>query len=290
MRPKTLELFAGIGGLSLGLERAGFEVAGQVEIDPWARGVLAKHWPEVPRHDDVRTALDWWRGEPRPHIDLVAGGYPCQPESLAGRRKGTADERWLWPEFARIVHALRPRWVLGENVMGHRTSGLRFVLRDLYDLGYAARAGVVGAREVGAPHRRNRIIVIAERNDLSNPERELVRIEPGRDGGADGTGAAFTGEYGPLGDVANASRDRRDPGSGPTGAERGDRAEERGESAGRGAGGDLAEHWAAEPDVGRVAHGVPDRVDRLRGLGNAVVPQVAEFIGGLILSGAWRRL
>lgn len=273
----TLELFAGIGGLSLGLECAGFTVVGQVEKDPWATKILNKHWPEVPKHDDVRTALDWWLGKSRPHVDLIAGGYPCQGESLAGRRKGTDDERWLWPEFARIVSALRPRYVLGENVVGHRTRGLRFVLRDLDVLGYTARAGVLGAYEVGAPHRRNRILVLAERADVPHAERELVRVESGRSGRPDGTGAALAGEHGSLRDVADAQREPRytwRPGY-----------------AGQSAGGwdaDRADLWTVEPDVGRVAHGVPDRVDRLRGLGNAVVPAVGEAIGRLLLSGDWR--
>lgn len=173
--PTVLELFAGIGGLSLGLERAGFHVVGQVEKNPYCRAVLEKHWPGVPRHDDVKTAIGWWLGEPRPHVDALAAGYPCQPESNAGKRQSTEDDRWLWPEFARMIHALRtvqkegPRYVIGENTMGHRTRGLRFVLRDLERLGYTARAGIVAADEVGAPHERKRIFVVAE---LADPDRQ----------------------------------------------------------------------------------------------------------------------
>lgn len=244
-RPNVLELFAGIGGMSLGLERAGFNVVGQVEINPWCRRVLAKHWPDVPRHDDVRTALDWWLSEPRPPVRLVAGGYPCQPESLAGSRRGSADERWLWPDMARVVDVVRPDYVIGENVMGHRTSGLRFVLRDLEQLGYTARAGIVSAAQMGAPHERKRIFILA---------------------------------------VANASG----TGCGSGRSERGMETSQSEafawsswlESVGRSG-------WPAEPDVGRVAYGVPGRVDRLRGLGNAVVPQVAEFVGRFLLSGQW---
>ena len=278
----ALELFAGIGGLSLGLERAGINVVGQVEKDPWARKILDKHWPEVPKHDDVRTALDWWRSEPRPHVDLVAGGYPCQGESLAGRRGGTGDERWLWPEFARIVSALRPWYVLGENVLGHRASGLRFVLRDLELLGYTARAGTLAASEVGAPHRRRRILVLAE---LADAER--VAGHAWRPGDALGVGqrGRNADRGGVVGDVADAASGGRDTGAGSTGQERGDRTQERREPARRR---ETHGGWAVEPDVGRVAHGVPDRVDRLRGLGNAVVPAVGEAIGRLLLSGAWR--
>lgn len=159
--PTVLELFAGIGGLSLGLERAGFHVVGQVEIDPFCRRVLDRHWPEVPKHDDVRTAVEWWLSAPRPRVDAVAGGYPCQPESVAGERGGHLDERWLWPDMARVIDAVRPRLVIGENVIGHRTKGLRFVLRDLERLGYTARAGIIRACEMGAPHPRARVFTLA---------------------------------------------------------------------------------------------------------------------------------
>jgi hypothetical protein len=110
----VLSLFAGIGGLELGLERAGMTVVGQVELDPFCRRVLAKHWPEVPRHDDVRTCVDWWRREPRPPVHVVAGGFPCQPVSEAGRKLAQADARWLWPEMAKVIRAIRPVWVIGE--------------------------------------------------------------------------------------------------------------------------------------------------------------------------------
>ncbi|MEV0213386.1 DNA cytosine methyltransferase [Micromonospora sp. NPDC050695] len=259
----VLELFAGIGGLSLGLQRAGMRIVGHVEINPFCRAVLHKHWPEVPAHDDVRSALTWWRSQPRPRVDVVAGGYPCQPESLAGPRRGTDDHRWLWPEMARVIHALRPRYVIGENVMGHRTRGLRFVLRDLECLGYAATPGIVSAGEVGAPHRRQRIFVLAvladsegggfdSGSELRPDSSRRRRTEPAR------SRPALADSHGP----------RRQPwsGLGParTAAER-------------------ARWWTTEPDVGRVAHGVPDRVDRLRALGNAVVPQVAEHIGRIVL-------
>ena len=128
----VLSLFAGIGGLELGLERAGMTVVGQVEIDPYCRRVLAKHWPEVPRHDDVRTAVEWWRGgDPRPVVDLVCGGFPCQPVSVAGQRLAQADPRWLWPAFHTVVRGLRPRYVLVENVPGLLAAGMGDVLGDL---------------------------------------------------------------------------------------------------------------------------------------------------------------
>ncbi|WP_431885587.1 DNA cytosine methyltransferase [Micromonospora wenchangensis] len=260
----VLELFAGIGGLSLGLQRAGMRIVGHVEINPFCRAVLHKHWPEVPSHDDVRTAAAWWRSTDRPRVDVVAGGYPCQPESTAGKRRGTDDDRWLWPDMARVVHAIRPRYVVGENVMGHRTRGLRFVLRDLERLGYAASAGVVSASEVGAPHRRQRIFVLAA---LADPESR---------------GLDFGSELRPDGSRRRRPEPaRRRPALADTHGPR------RGPWSGLGPAGTAAERarwWATEPDVGRVAHGVPDRVDRLRALGNAVVPAVAEHIGHIILN------
>jgi len=134
----VLSLFSGIGGLELGLERAGMTVVGQVEIDPWCRKVLAKHWPEVPRHDDVRTCVDWWRSEPRPAVHVVAGGFPCQPASSAGLRLAQDDERWLWPAMARVVRELRPEYVVLENVVGLLDRGFDEVLGSLASLGFDA--------------------------------------------------------------------------------------------------------------------------------------------------------
>jgi DNA (cytosine-5)-methyltransferase 1 len=115
VRLNVLSLFAGIGGLELGLERAGMTTVGQVELDPYCQRVLARHWPEVPRHDDVRTAAVWWLGAPRPRVDVVCGGFPCQPFSVAGRQLGTADERWGWPWMADVIRTVRPRYVLRAN-------------------------------------------------------------------------------------------------------------------------------------------------------------------------------
>jgi DNA (cytosine-5)-methyltransferase 1 len=232
----VLSLFSGIGGLDLGLERAGMTVVGQVEIDPWCRKVLARHWPEVPRHDDVRTAAEWWGGRPVP--DVVAGGFPCQTVSDAGLRTAQADPRWLWPFMASVLGAVRARWVVIENVPGLRSRGLADVLRDLDRLGYRARAGYISACEMGAPHPRRRVFVVA------HAEGERCGSLRTRDAGE----ARADNQPGHAG-----QRDRANP-------------------------------WATEPRVGRVADGVPDRVDRLRGLGNAVVPQVAEHIGRLILA------
>jgi DNA (cytosine-5)-methyltransferase 1 len=233
-----LSLFSGIGGLDLGLDRAGMTCVGQVEISPFCRAILTRHWPEVPKHDDVRTAVQWWQSDPRPPVHLVGGGFPCQPVSDAGLKLADQDERWLWPEMAHVVDALRPRWVIGENVPGLRARGLATVLGDLHRFGYRARAGVASACAVGAPHPRERLFILAH-----------TRGEGCGPGRADGGGAD------------------------PAGVEHEDGAESAGGS-----------WWANEPAVDRVAYGLSDRVDRIRAIGNAVVPQVAERIGRLVMA------
>lgn len=233
-----VSLFTGIGGIDLGLERAGMTAAGQVEIDPWCRKVLAKHWPEVPRHDDVRTAAEWWGGRAAP--DLVCGGFPCQPVSEAGYHAAQDDPRWLWPAFADVVRALRPRIILVENVPGLLDRGMGDVLGDLASLGYDAEWSILSACALGAPHARERLFL-----------------------------------------VANASGDRWHQGR---------QSQHKGQAHLVGAG--LREGhgraWSAEPRPHGVAYGVPHGMDRNRGLGNAVVPQVAEHIGRLILAHAER--
>lgn len=157
----VVSLFSGIGGLELGLERAGMTVVGQVEIDPYCRQVLSTHWPEVPRHDDVRTAVDWWLSRSRPRVHVVAGGFPCQPFSTNGLRLGTADPRWLWPAMADFIAAVRPDWVVWENVSGLLTRGLEHVHADLVRLGYRHRVGWTTACAVAAPHMRRRLFGVA---------------------------------------------------------------------------------------------------------------------------------
>ena len=191
-------LFSGIGGFELGLEQAGMEVAWQVEIEPYARRVLAKHWPDVPRWDDVRTfppdpVEDW-------AVDLVCGGFPCQPVSLAGQQKGEEDERWLWDDMRRVCDTLKPRWVLAENVpgllsasdgLGRRGALFGGVVRDLASLGYVVEwhclpAGGPGG--VGAPHKRLRVWIIGHLPDAESLRRfkssDGAGQEQARPGGA----------------------------------------------------------------------------------------------------------
>lgn len=176
----VLSLFSGIGGIDLGLERTGgFRTVAFCEIDPFCREVLAHHWPGVPIHDDVRRLTVDSLGGLRP--DAIVGGFPCQPHSVAGKRKGQADERHLWPEFARLVRDLRPRWVLAENVPGIRSTAADEVCGDLEAEGYSVWPLVVGADDVGAPHRRKRVWFVAHSNTaLREQPGRLGRIGPTR--------------------------------------------------------------------------------------------------------------
>jgi len=166
---RLLSLFSGIGAHDLGLERAGLTIAGQVEIDPYCAAVLEKHWPDVPRWSDVRTVTADDVLARCGRIDLVTGGVPCQPASVAGKRQGAADSRWLWPEYLRLVVDLRPQWLLAENVPGFLSLGeSEQVFLDLEAAGYEVWPLVVGAWAVGAPHKRDRAWIVGRRMDESN--------------------------------------------------------------------------------------------------------------------------
>jgi len=160
-------LFAGIGGIDLGLERAEMTCKWQVEIDDYCQRVLNKHWPDVEKFRNVREV---GKHNLKP-VDVIAGGFPCQPHSVAGKRKGAADDRNLWPEYLRIVKELRPTWVLGENVPGIRTTYLDTVLSDLESEGYATRTFNIPAVAFDAQHLRYRIFVVAysSRAGLAKP-------------------------------------------------------------------------------------------------------------------------
>ncbi len=277
MSLRVLDLFSGIGGFSLGLERTGgFTTVAFCEIEPFCRRVLNKHWPEVPIYPDVRE-LTARRQEPRAlGIDVICGGFPCQDISLAGKGAGIADgtRSGLWSEIARLSSELRPRFVIVENVAALLGRGLDRVLGDLAALGFDAEWHCIPASAVGAPHRRDRVWIIAnnqadalcsDANSLGPHSAPLHFV-----GGAELRNQQVR-ELGPLGeDVADADNQRQLQSEGRVGNVRG----------WSGYGG----WWLSEPDVGRVAHGVPARVDRLRALGNAVVPQIPELIGRAILA------
>lgn len=267
MTLRVLSLFAGIGGFDLGLERTGgFETVAFCEIEPFVRNVLERHWPGVPCFEDVRALS----GEQVAPIDVICGGFPCQDISSAGQRAGIDGERsGLWSQYARLIGELRPRFVIVENVSDLLVRGLGRVLGDLAALGYDAEWHCIPASAVGAPHRRDRLWIIAypggEQHEGRCPafsralaaqlssaaaDPQSVRLEEQR---LPAEGRQVVAEF------AGSGR-RGKNASGPE------------------------NWWAVEPDVGRVAYGISNRVDRLKALGNAVVPQIPELIGRAILA------
>ena len=313
-----LSLFSGIGGLDLAAEMAGFRTVGQCEWADYPTKVLEKHWPDVPRWRDIRTLTgeSFHEKTGLRTVDVISGGFPCQPFSVAGKRRGKEDDRYLWPEMLRVISELRPTWVIGENVAGIVNMALDQVYADLENEGYAVQALIIPACAVDAPHRRDRCAIIGcramerkhngrGRRTYSLENSDCVGFgEPGvlsqqqgrakfeRDGkdvahaesiglqrewsGGDQIGGTRPEKVQPerrcdvLSDTDNGCRTLRRDGELPAveetttvGADFGGRAPEY----------VTGEWWPAEPDVGRVAHGVPSRVDRLKCLGNAVVPQ-----------------
>ena len=242
-------LFSGIGGLDLGFERAGFTVRWQVEIDPFCREVLAKHWPDVPRYGDIRELT----GDELEPVDCIIGGFPCQDVSSAGARVGIDGARsGLWSEFARLVGVLRPRFVIVENVPGLLIRGMGRVLGDLAALGLDAEWQVLPAAAFGAPHERGRVLLAAYARGFLERASSIF----------DGTNGL------PRDPVWRAAE---------------------GIQSGRG-----WQRWlvqASAPVDGQDPHGwfrgvddgFPNEMDRIRALGNAVVPQVAEFVARRVL-------
>jgi DNA (cytosine-5)-methyltransferase 1 len=272
-------LFTGIGGIDLSAEWAGFKTVGQCEWADYPTKVLEKHWPDVPKWRDIRsvTAEDFYKRTGLRTVDLISGEFPCQPFSVAGKRKGEDDDRFLWPEMLRVIQELQPTWVIGENVPGIVNMALDQVLSDLESLNYSTQAFLIPACAVDAPHRRNRIFITAYTNSTGRSECKKVRggsrniyrqnrettQETSQRDSINGIRENGSHEY-----VANTEsgkgtineNNRRD-GETPTQEIPGNRI---GSSGGA---------WRIEPNVGRVANGIPNRVDRLKCLGNAVVPQ-----------------
>lgn len=315
-------LFSGIGGIDLGLERAGFQIAWQCENDPFCTKVLTKHWPNVARYGDIHS-LDT---DLLARVDLIAGGPPCQPHSLAGKRKAGADERNLWPEFARVVRELKPRWILVENVVGILSSeGGHFfgnVLRDLAQVGYDATWFVLSAADMGAPHLRERVFIVAHSSSTRSQEWQDPMWTYQELDSSDPCNVAYSQSN--AGQLQSGQRENVRDQSSINGTERFDVAYPQGNPTGRNRVGDETSFtgsacsgkngstWTLESGVGRDADGfsaeldryrwparpgtpqqdwepprviterVPNHSNRLKALGNAVVPQVAEHIGRAI--------
>lgn len=282
---KVLDLFSGIGGFSLGLHRAGgYETVRFCEMKPHARAVLEKNFPGIPCHDDV-TTMEFREGE----ADVITAGFPCQDLSFAGIGAGLAGARsGLYREVIRAVRVVRPLRAVLENVAALLSRGLGTVLGDLAEIGYDAEWHCIPASAVGAPHRRDRIWIVAHpRGEQHEGHRaplsgslaaQLLGADTNaqgewRDGSWCGSEPSGRGEPSDMGPEISYTSSCGWEGTGNVEGE----SRQAGQPFG-------AAWWAVEPDVGRVAHGVPARVDRLAELGNAVVPQIPEIIGRAILT------
>lgn len=274
---QVLDLFSGIGGFSLGLERAGFETVAFCEIDKYCRLVLQKHWKDIKIYSDVREIKkERLEAHGIPSPDVITGGFPCQPFSVAGRRQGTGDNRYLWPEMFRIIKEFKPRWIIAENVRGiiNIQDGVVFegVHADLESQNYETQTFIIPAAGVGAPHRRDRVWIVANSRRTIRGEQSSRNKESIGSGTSQKTERTFdrdsiTGSSEREKIMADSKRvyvQGQHDGSGKEQSRRGG-------------------WWEVEPNVGRVADGLPGRVHRLKGLGNSIVPQIAEEIGKAIL-------
>lgn len=323
---KVLDLFSGIGGFSLGLERAGFETVAFCEPNPFCQAVLKHHWPTVPVYEDVRELSADRLVNDGITFDAICGGFPCQDISVAGKGAGLAGARsGLWWEFHRLIAETRPKWVIAENVSALRSRGLDEVLGSLAALGYDAEWHCIPASAVGAPHRRDRIWIVAYPNNNGRISAQNTQSDSeGNDGSQAGANSAK--QFARSGDVgadvrrsaaetlADAHSEQQQSMLDRSGLERSREAAPAGKmdsyvASSRRDGtweSDVADAgcestqvsvsgrfatvsfpqrhpwWQIEPDVGRVAYGVPARLDRLKALGNAVVPQIPEIIGKII--------
>jgi DNA (cytosine-5)-methyltransferase 1 len=335
LKLKHLDLFSGIGGFSLGLERTGgFETVGFCDSDKKTHLVLKKHWANVPIYDDVSTL----KGSDLGTIDIITGGFPCQDLSVAGKGAGLAGARsGLWFEFHRLIKETQPKWVIAENVAVLRSRGLDQVLRSLDEIGYDAEWHCIPASAVGAPHRRDRIWIVA------HPRHRGGRYDIGSGFGGDGkrenektirasktaaiTGSSQTpdalaysngcleanggkctdfkrkGDGGGVEQRGSGQDDRQGCIRGSRGCSKDDVAYSTSiGSSGQGEfeqpkyptqivsretikpeHGSVSDFWKTEPQLGRVADGIPNRLDRLKQLGNSLVPQIPEMIGYAIL-------
>jgi len=302
MTLKVLDLFSGIGGFSLGLERAGFETVAFCEIEEYPQKILSKHWPDIPVVRDIRDIEYLKSGnEPddrilidrsinseiyRGSIDVVCGGFPCQPFSVAGKQKGKEDDRHLWPEMLRIIKESKPAWVIGENVAGFVRMALDDVQLDLENEGYTSQPFVIPACAVGGIHRRDRVWILAysEHNGAfaaTEPRSERPPIlnnadRPDEAGEPEGicvtsnvADAKCPGLEGHAGANKNQERWKAQTGSVTTTC--------------------VSRNWEpvrlpTESPICRGNDGLPDRVARLKALGNAVVPQIPEMIGRAIMA------
>ena len=287
LKRSHLSLFSGIGGLDLAAEAAGFQTVGQCEWADYPTKILERHWPDVPRWRDIRTLTkeSFYARTGLRTVDIVSGGVPCQPFSVAGKRRGKDDYRYLWPEMLRIVEELKPTWVIGENVAGIIDMALDTVLADLESQGYEARAIVLPACGVNAPHKRYRCAIVAHTHGKG--------LQGGQQcGETDPSGKAVPYSYnrggplrrdGKLSTTQGAGSGWRDLSGGTPELCGG---EWRAAESGMGGSYDGLPYWmdrvkarwadgSWEFGIPRITCKIPDRANRLKCLGNAVVP--AQF-------------
>lgn len=272
-------LFAGIGGFDIAARWMGWRTAWVSEIEPFACRVLAHHFPDAPNHGDI-TTIDFTTVEP---VDVLVGGFPCQDISNAGKQAGITGARsGLWFEYARAIRELRPRYVVVENVAALTNRGLDAVLGSLAEIGYDAEWGCFGAADVGAPHKRDRLWLLA----YPNGEQQQYVFSGCGVKRSQTAPSAWTLDAHVAGDGRGGSRK---PPLVDSGGERGRRRDgQRQDAADAHASSEASGYgsndgwWAVEPNVGRLAHGIPARLAQLRGLGNAIVPQCVMVIYHLI--------
>ena len=298
-----LDLFSGIGGFALAAKWNGYRTVAFCDNEPYAQAVLKKHWPDVPCHKDIREI----RGDLYAGVTLLTGGFPCQPFSVAGKQRGKGDDRYLWPEMLRVIREARPAWIIGENVAGIVNMALDQVHTDLEAEGYEVESLIIPACGVDAPHKRDRAWIVghSKRDGLTTTKTSGGLLDKSKESGGQITERQSSGAGCSSANVANSNRgqcgQRKSEGQPiqvpSEGGERvgvladpvsqrrcgGDTEGQYAEDVGQSPGhpwnhpGGVAT-WLPEPDVGRVAHGIPNRTHRLKGLGNAIVPQVAAEI------------
>ena len=258
--PRVLDLFSGIGGFSLGLERAGMRTAAFCEIDPFCQKVLRKHWPDIPRYGDVTDLTAERLKQDGIEADVICGGFPCQDLSHAQQRgaRGLDGERsGLWREYARLVGEIRPRHVVVENVPALADRGLGRVLGQLSEIGYDAEWGIISAGQLGLAHERKRLWIVAypardgRRGVDKDSEGRRPRLDISRHLAQVGQERRAERRRGPADILQPVGRPFASPSRG----------------------------------IGRNDDGLPAGVDRLRAIGNAVVPRIAEALGRAILEG-----
>jgi len=263
-----LDLFSGIGGFAYAAQQVWGEehnIVAFVEKDKYCQKVLNKHWPEVPIFDDIKE----FRYDKTEAVDLLTGGFPCQPFSVAGKRKGKSDDRYLWPEMFRVIQEAKPTWIIGENVPGIINMGLETTVLDLEAEGYEVELLVLPACGVGAWHQRYRVWIIAHNARMGRQEgaEQTIRSKVQESEGSESEHICKALSNVRI--IANSNTERLQ------------RSGETGNISSKGQDYDKlsarcsenAKMWSVEPNVGRVANGIPNRVDRLKGLGNAIVPQ-----------------